>query len=168
MAICKRGVIQALVSFLGVEILTTFWFLWYNFWSRYARKPIKGSKNSWDNLISKKYLGQNVGPFHGRPGPRKVGHKNAKTPPLVTSPQENPKLKTEHFFWLGTRNLAESVEGLNISLAAAAGELWPNTCEPIYWPDWSLNIALSIFAKCVCTTKYSRNQVTSAAMFTEK
>ena len=108
MAICKRGVIQALVSFLGVEILTTFWFLWYNFWSRYARKPIKGSKNSWDNLISKKYLGQNVGPFDGRPGPVKIGHKNAKTSPLVTFPQENSKPKTENFFWLGTRRLAES------------------------------------------------------------
>jgi len=42
-------------------------------------------------------LGQNVGPFHGRPGPGKVGHKNAKTPPLVMSPQENPKPKIEFF-----------------------------------------------------------------------
>jgi len=38
-------------------------------------------------------LGQNIGPFDGRPGPGKVGHKNAKAPPLVTSPQENSKLK---------------------------------------------------------------------------
>jgi len=40
-------------------------------------------------------LGQNVGPFDGRPGPGKVGHKNAKTPPFVTTPQKktNPKLK---------------------------------------------------------------------------
>jgi len=36
-----------------------------------------------------------VGPFDGRPGPGKVGHKNAKTLTLVTSPQENPKPKTE-------------------------------------------------------------------------
>jgi len=35
-------------------------------------------------------LGQNVGPFDGRLGPGKVGHKNAETPPLLTSPQENP------------------------------------------------------------------------------
>jgi len=69
-------------------------------------------------------LGQNVGPFDGRPGPGKVGHKNAKTPPLVTPPQENPKPKTEKFFfWLGTTRRAESVEGLNTSLAAAGGEL---------------------------------------------
>ena len=56
----------------------------------------------------------------------------------MTSPQENPKPKTENFFWLGTRSLAESVEALNTSLATAAGELWPNTSEPIYWPARSL------------------------------
>jgi len=44
-------------------------------------------------------LGQNVGPFDGRPGPGKVGNKNAKTPPLVTTPKENPKPKTEKFFF---------------------------------------------------------------------
>ena len=64
-----------------------------------------------------------MGSFDGRPGPGEVGHKNAKTPPLVTPPQENPKPKTEIFFSLGTTRLAESVEGLNTSLAAAAGEL---------------------------------------------
>jgi len=42
-----------------------------------------------------------VSPFDGRPGPGNVGHKNARTPPLVTPPQENPKPKTEIFF---TRN----------------------------------------------------------------
>jgi len=38
-------------------------------------------------------------------------------------PQKNPKPKTENFFWLGTTRLPEFVEGLNTSLAAAAGEL---------------------------------------------
>jgi len=51
----------------------------------------------------------------------------ARDNPLVTSPQENPQAKTENFFWLGSTRLAESVEGLNTSLAAAAGELWPKT-----------------------------------------
>jgi len=64
-----------------------------------------------------------VGPFDVRPGPGKVGHKNAKTPPLMTPPQENPNLKLKNIFWLGTTRLAESVEGLNTSPAAAAGEL---------------------------------------------
>jgi len=71
MAIYKQGVIQPLVCFLGVEILTTFWFLWHTFLSRYARKAIKGCENPWNSLASKKHLGQNVGPFDGRPGPGK-------------------------------------------------------------------------------------------------
>ena len=79
-----------------------------------------------------KYLGQNVGPFDGRQGPGKTGHKNAKIPPLGTSPQENPKPKTENFFWLEHRTVAESVEGLNTSLAAAASELWPK--EASHYP----------------------------------
>jgi len=40
-------------------------------------------------------MGQNIGPFDGRPGPGKVGHKSAKAPPLVTSPPR--ELKTENF-----------------------------------------------------------------------
>jgi len=43
-----------------------------------------------------------VGSFDGRPGPGEVGHKNAKTPPLVTPLQENPKHKPEKCFL--TRN----------------------------------------------------------------
>jgi len=33
-----------------------FWFLIHNFGSRYARKPIKGSKDLDDSLVSKKKL----------------------------------------------------------------------------------------------------------------
>jgi len=35
-----------------------------------------------------------VGPFDGRPGPGKIGHKNAKTPSLVTPPKrtQNPEV----------------------------------------------------------------------------
>ena len=52
MAISKLGVIQPRFPFVGAEILTTSWFLWHNFGSRYARKPIKGSKDSDDSLSS--------------------------------------------------------------------------------------------------------------------
>ena len=48
-------------------------------------------------------------------------------------PQENPKPKTEFFFLLETTRLAESIEGLNTSLAIAAGELQPKKLETIYW-----------------------------------
>jgi len=37
MALYKLGVIQPRFPFVGVEILTTFWFLCHNFGSRYAR-----------------------------------------------------------------------------------------------------------------------------------
>jgi len=34
---------------------------------------------------------------------------------------------------MSTRRLGESVEGLNSSLALAAGDLWSKKGEPIYW-----------------------------------
>jgi len=37
-------VLQPLVSFLGVEILTTFCFLWHNFWYRYAESQSRALK----------------------------------------------------------------------------------------------------------------------------
>jgi len=167
MAIYKQGVIQPLVSFLGVEILTPFLFLWNNFWSRYARKPIKGSENSWDSLVSKKHLGQNVGPVNGRPRPGKLGHKNAKHPHLWRPSKRtpNPKLKI-FFFWFGTTRLAESVEGLNTSLAAATGELWPKKCRPLKCLAWALkgfNRQLSRRNKTSSLKKYFQSFETSKA-----
>jgi len=68
-------------------------------------------------------LGQNVGPLDGRPGPCKVGHKNTKTPHLWRPRNRTPNPKLKFFFWLETTRLSESIEGLNTSLAIAAGEL---------------------------------------------
>ena len=34
---------------------------------------------------------------------------------------------------MSTRRLAESLEGLNSSVALADGDLWPQKGEPIYW-----------------------------------
>jgi len=98
MVVYKLGVIHFRLEFAGVEMLTTFWFLWHNFGSRYARMPIKGSKHSNDGLVSKKNLGQKIGLFVWRLEPGKVGHKIAKTLPLVTPPQENSKQKLKKFF----------------------------------------------------------------------
>jgi len=39
---------------------------------------------------------------------------------------------------MSTRRLAESVEGLNSSLALVAGDLWPKKGAPICWCAWSL------------------------------
>jgi len=62
--------------------LTTFWFLCHNFGSRYARKPLKGSKDSGDSLVSKKNLSEKIYSLDWRPGPRKVGQKTQKHPHL--------------------------------------------------------------------------------------
>jgi len=58
--------------FVGVESLTTFWCLWHDFLSRYARKSIKGTKDSWDSLVSKQNLSETIGILDWRPGPRKL------------------------------------------------------------------------------------------------
>jgi len=54
MAIYTLGVIHPRIDFVGVNILTTFWLLWHNFGSRYARKPIMRPKESDDSLVSTK------------------------------------------------------------------------------------------------------------------
>jgi len=61
MAIYKLGVIHPRLEFVGAEILTIFCFSWHNFSSRYARKPINGSKDSYDSLVSKTNLSQKIG-----------------------------------------------------------------------------------------------------------
>jgi len=70
-------------------------------------------------------LRQKNGSIGWGPGPGKGGQKNAKTPPLVTFPQQTPNQKQKKFFSMLTRRLVESVESLNSSLALAAGDLWP-------------------------------------------
>jgi len=66
---------------VGVQILTNFLFWGHNFGSKYGTKPIKGSKDSDGSL---KNLEPKIGSLDWRPGPGKVGHKNAETPLLVT------------------------------------------------------------------------------------
>jgi len=65
MAISNLGVIHPRLEFVGEEIVTTFCFLWHKLGSRYARKPIKGSKDSDDSLVSKKSLSQNLAHWIG-------------------------------------------------------------------------------------------------------
>jgi len=59
-----------------------------------------------------------------RPGPVKDGQNNTKTPLLLMFPQKTSNPKRKFFFSILTPRLAESVEGLNSSLALAAGNLW--------------------------------------------
>ena len=74
------------------------------------------------------------------PGPGEGGQKNAKTPPLLTLPPANAKRKTKKYFSMSTRRLSESVEGLNSSLALAAGDLWPKNGEVVKGlKQWALS-----------------------------
>jgi len=58
MAIYNMGAIYPGSAFVGVDFFIKLWFLSDYFGSRYARKPIKGSKDAHDGLDSKKNLSQ--------------------------------------------------------------------------------------------------------------
>jgi len=116
------GVMHPRLTFVGVDILTNLWFMGHNFGSTYARKLITSSKDSDDNLASKKCWAKKLAHRIGVQGQVKLAIKPKNTL-LVTSPQEHPKPQNENFL-VETRSLAESVDGLNTSLALSAGELW--------------------------------------------
>ena len=67
-------------------------------------------------------------------GQPKMAKIKQKHPYLWRPPQKtsNPKRKM-FFFSMSTRRLAESVDGLNSSLALTAGDLWPKKGAPICW-----------------------------------
>ena len=74
-------------------------------------------------IVSKTSLSQNFGPWDWRPGRVKVGQKNENTPTLRASPRRTPHPNQKMFFFIEPRRLSASVEGLNTSVAKAAGEL---------------------------------------------
>ena len=98
-------------------------FLGHNFGSRHARRSSKGSIDVGDHVVFKKRLSQNFGTLDWRPGPVKVSQKKRNTPTLRASPRQTPHPNQKFFFLIEPRSLATSVEGLNNSLAIAAGEL---------------------------------------------
>jgi len=74
-------------------------FLSHNFGSRCARKPIKGSKDSDDSLVSKKILSYK----NEKPQPQTREYKTSATKaqkhaPILTSPTTNPKHKMKNFY----------------------------------------------------------------------
>ena len=71
----------------------------------------------------------------GRP---RVAIKSKNTLTCSGPPREPQTANEKLFVSISTRRLAESVEGLNSSLALASGDLWPKTCGPIYRPALSL------------------------------
>jgi len=83
-------------------------------------------------------LSKNFGSLDWRPGLVKVGQKFKNPPTLRPHPRRTLNPNQKMFFLIETRRLAASVEGLNSSLATAAGELWPKNCRPLQWPARTL------------------------------
>jgi len=71
-------------------------------------------------------------------GPANTGQNFQNMSSLLRHLQKTSHRNRKLFFSILTRRLAESVEGLNSSLALASGDLWPTNCEPIYWLARSL------------------------------
>jgi len=84
---------------VSAKIFTDFCFFIHNFGYRYARKPFKGSKDADFCLVSEKKLSQKNGSIGWGPGPGKAGQKKAKTPPLVTCPQQTPNQRQTKLFF---------------------------------------------------------------------
>ena len=81
---------------------------------------MKSSKDADFGLVSEKILSHNIGPMGWSPGPGKGSQKHLH---LWRSPPKNPHQKRKLFFSISTTRLAESVEGLNSSLAQSSGKL---------------------------------------------
>jgi len=92
-------------------------FLGHNFGSRHT-----SSIDAGDHLVSKKNWAKILDHWIGVQGPSKLV-KKTKTPPLCEPLPGEPLTQIKIFFLIEPRNLAASVEGLNNSLAIAAGEL---------------------------------------------
>jgi len=69
---------------------------------------------------------------------RQSWSKNRKRPHFASLSQANPSPESKKFFLIKPKSLPASVEGLNTSLAAAAGVLLPKNREPTYWLWWAL------------------------------
>jgi len=99
MVIQNMGVIHPRLGFVDAEIFTKFWFLVHNVGSRYARKSIKGSKDSDDSLVSKKTLSQKLAHWIGAQGRVKLAKNTQKHPHLWRPPQRTPNTKRNTFFF---------------------------------------------------------------------
>jgi len=109
---------------VGAEIFINFCFFIHNFGYRYARKSFKGSKDTYFGLVSEKILSQNNGSLVGVQGQVKVAKKCKNTPTCGIPPWKRQTENEKLFFQFQLEDLqAESIDGLNSSLALAAGEL---------------------------------------------
>jgi len=71
-----------------------------------------------------------MGQWVGGPGPAKCDQ-NFQNMPSLWRHLQKTRTENEKLFFMSTRRLTESVEGMNSSLALAAGDLWPKKGRPI-------------------------------------
>ena len=130
-SICCRGsygwpkfaLKRQIMPFLKFWIRPKTVFLTHNFGYRYASKSIQGSINADFDLVFNKTLSQKNGPMGWGPGPAKGGQNFQNMPSLWRRLQKSPHRKRITFFSILTTRLAESVDGLDSSLAHSPGEL---------------------------------------------
>jgi len=98
--------------------------LYHNFWTRNARKSIKGSKD-WDSsLASNKDFSETLWPSSWVLGQATWAKKAQKLLHLWRHSQKIRNRQPKNVFQVQTRRLANLFEPLNSSLAQMAEELW--------------------------------------------
>jgi len=105
-------------------------FLGHNSGYGHSRRSIKGSIDADDRLVSTKILSQKMVLWIGAQGLVKLV-KYLNTCPLCAVTKRKPHTQIKYLFLIKARRLAESMGGLNSSLAVAAGGLWPKMCRPL-------------------------------------
>jgi len=81
-------------------------FLGHNFWTRNARKLIKGLKDSDYSLVSNKNLNKKIPPSNCRSGPRDLSQNGLKPTPYVT--QKKSEIHNFPVFLMQSRKFVES------------------------------------------------------------
>ena len=84
---------------------------------------MKGSIDAEFDLVFNKTLSQKNGSMGWGPGPAKGGQNFQNMPSLWRHLQKSPTENEKRFFSILTTRLAESVDGLDSSLAQSPGEL---------------------------------------------
>jgi len=117
---CRQWETHAFSEVFG--ILRTTGFLGHNFCCRHARRSIKSSKDADDHLVSKKILSYKSARWISAQGQLKWV-KDSKTCLLCDVTKRKTPSQIKQRFFNRTRRLAESVDGLNSSVAIVDGEI---------------------------------------------
>jgi len=114
-----KGCFALKLGFVSAEIFTNFGFVIDDF----ATDMLESYKDPDFGQVSKKILSENIGWLGWHQGSGKVGQKKQQNASTCDVIPRNPQSKTENVFFVCSLRLAESVEGLNSSLAQSPGKL---------------------------------------------